>query len=159
TLNIRLLRGRFLAEDDVLNKRKLVVINEAMAKKYFPGEDPIGKQVELVRLKDAPLPVANPWFEIIGVTSDVKNNGVKQDVVPEVYAPLTITGFGEFIVYVRAAGDPAPYVKQLEGAILRMDKNLQPQNTNTLQLALDQFEYAQPRFVLQIFSVFAAVGL
>lgn len=159
TLGLRLLRGRFLTEDDIVNKRKVVVINDAMAKKYFPGEDPEGKQIELLRLKDVPQAVANPWFEIVGVTSDVKNNGVKQDVEPEAYAPVTITGFGEYIVYLRAFGNPAPLVKQLDSTVLSLDKSLHPQETSTLEIALDKFEYAQPRFVLQIFSVFAGVGL
>ncbi|MBV8572522.1 MAG: ABC transporter permease [Acidobacteriaceae bacterium] len=159
TLGLRLFRGRFLNEDDVANKRKVVVINHAMAQKYFPNEDPLGRQVELVRLKTAPQPVDNPWFEIVGVTSDVKNNGVKQDVQPEAYAPLTIAGFGEYIVYIRAIGNPAPLVKQLDGTVLTLDKSLHPQDTSTMELALDKFEYAQPRFVLQIFSVFAGIGL
>ncbi|MBV8552934.1 MAG: ABC transporter permease [Acidobacteriaceae bacterium] len=159
TVGIRLLRGRFLSEDDIANKRKVVVINEAMAKKFFPGEDPIGKQVELLRLPQAPIPVANPWFEIVGVSSNVKNHGVKDEVEPETYAPVTITGFGEYLIYVRAIGNPAPLVKQLEGAVLSMDKNVHPRDTATLAVALDKYEYAQPRFTLQIFAVFAAVGL
>jgi putative ABC transport system permease protein len=159
TLGLRLSRGRFLIEDDIVNKRKVVVINSAMAKKYFPGEDPVGKQIELLRLKDVPQPVANPWFEVVGVSSDVKNNGVKQDVEAEAYAPITITAFGEYIVYIRALGNPAPYVKELDATVLSLDKTLHPQDTSTMEIALDKFEYAQPRFVLQIFSVFAGVGL
>lgn len=159
TLGVRLFRGRFLTEDDIVHNRKVVVINSAMAKKYFPGEDPVGKQLELLRLQQAPQPVANPWFEVVGVSSDVKNNGVKQDVQPEAYAPITTTGFGEYIVYMRAVGNPAPFVKQLEGTVLSLDKTLHPQDTSTMEVALNKFEYAQPRFVLQIFSVFAGVGL
>lgn len=159
TLGVHLLRGRLLTETDMAGKRKVVVINQTLAKKYFLGEDPLGKQIRLSRLEQAPLPVANPWFEIVGVMSDVKNHGVTDPMQPQAYAPITITGFGEYIVYLRAFGNPAPLAKALEGEILKMDKNLHPQNTGTLDATLDQFEYAKPRFGLQIFSVFAGIGL
>lgn len=159
TLGVRLLRGRLLTGEDILNKRKVAVINQTLAKKYFSGEDPIGKQIRLIGLEKAPIPVANPWFEIVGVMSDVRNHGVTDAVQPEAYGPITITAFGEYIVYLRAAGNPAPLGKLLDGEILKMDKNVHPQNTGTLELDLNQFEYAQPRFALEIFSVFAAIGL
>jgi putative ABC transport system permease protein len=159
TVGTHLLRGRFLTDDDVRGKRKVVVVNEALTKKYLPGEDPIGKQIELMRLEQAPEPVANPWFEIVGVTSDIKNHGVRDAVVPEAYGPISIAGFGEYMIYLRARGNPAPLAKMLEGEVLRLDKTVHPQQTMTLETALNQFQYAQPRFGLQIFSVFAAVGL
>jgi putative ABC transport system permease protein len=159
TVGIRLLRGRFLNDDDILNKRKEVVVNETLARKFFPGEDPIGKRVELLTLEKLPNPVAAPWFEIVGISSDLRNHGVRDDVLPEAYAPLTITGVGEYLVYLRAVGDPAPFARQLEGAVISMDKDIHPQETETLNAALDKFEYAQPRFALQIFSVFAGIAL
>ncbi len=159
TVGIRLLRGRFVTEDDVRDKRKVAVVNEAFVKKFLPGEDPMGKQVKLSRLEQAPQPVANPWFEIIGVSSDVRNHGVRDAVVPEAYAPLTIEGFGEYIVFVRAAGSPAPLTKMLESEVLKLDSTARLQQTMTMDDALNQFQYAQPRFGLQIFSVFASIGL
>ena len=159
TVGLRLLRGRLLTEADVLNKRKVVVINQVLAKKYFPTEDPIGKQIELLRLQQMPEPVANPWFEIVGISSDIKNSGVREDTVPEAYGPITISGVGEYIVYLRATGNPAPLAKQLEGVVLSLDKSVHPQETETMEVALDKFQYAQPRFALQIFSVFAGIAL
>ena len=147
TVGVRLLRGRFLNEDDVLNKRKVVVINEALAKKSFPSEDQM------------PEPVAAPWFEIVGISSDMRNHGVRDDVVPEAYGPISTTGVGEYLVYLRAAGDPAPLAKELEGAVMALDKSIHPQETEPLEIALDKFQYAQPRFALQIFSVFAGIAL
>jgi putative ABC transport system permease protein len=159
TLGLRLLRGRALSEEDLQDKRKVTLINETLAKKYFPTEDPIGKQIELVGLKTAPMPVANPSFEIVGVISDLKNNGTRQGVVPQAYAPLTTTAFGVYMVYVRAAGNPTALAKSMEGEILRVDKSIVPQRTLPMEQALNDFEYAQPRFGLQLFSVFATIGL
>lgn len=159
TLGLRLLRGRALTEEDIQGKRKVTLINDTLARKYFAGENPIGKQIELVGLTTAPIPVTNPWFEIVGVISDLKNNGTRQSVVPQTYAPLTTTGFGVYMVYVRAAGNPAALAKSMEGEILRVDKSVVPQRTLPMEQALNDFEYAQPRFGLQLFSVFAGIGL
>jgi putative ABC transport system permease protein len=159
TIGLRLLRGRLLTEDDVQGKRKVALVNATLARRYFPGEDPIGKQIELVGLSKAPLPVANPWFEIIGVISDLKNNGVRQPIVPQAYAPVTLTGYGVYMIYVRSAGTPGMLAKTIEGEILRLDRNVVPERTMTLEKALNDFEYAQPRFGLEIFSVFASIGL
>jgi putative ABC transport system permease protein len=79
--------------------------------------------------------------------------------VPEAYAPYTLSSYGGFIAYLRTAGNPKALTKALEGEVLAMDKSVLPQQTSTMDEALDTFEYAQPRFGLQLFSVFASVGL
>ncbi len=159
TVGVRLLRGRYLTDADINAKRKVVVINQTLAAKFFPGGDPIGKQIELVDLQRAPEAVASPWFEIVGVTSDLKNHGVKEAVLPEAYAPVTLSSYGGFVVFIRTVGNPASLTKALDGEVLSMDKSLLPQQTDTMEASLDQYEYAQPRFGLQMFAVFAAIGL
>ena len=159
TVGARLLRGRYLDASDVAGKRKLAVVNQTLAKKFFGGQDPIGKHIELVGLTKAPGPIANPWFEIIGVTSDIRNHGVRDAVLPEAYVPYTLSSFGVYVVYVRTVGDPAALSRALDAAVLKLDKSILPQQTGTLTEQLDQFEYAQPRFGLQLFSVFALIGL
>lgn len=159
TLGTRLLRGRFLTEAEIINKRKVAVVNQTLASKFFGGQDPIGKQIELVDLAKAPEPVANPWFEIVGVTSDIKNNGVSRETLPEAYAPYPLSSFGGFVVYLRTVGDPASLSRALDAAVMKLDKNVLPQQTGTLMQNLDEFAYAQPRFGMQLLSVFAAIGL
>jgi putative ABC transport system permease protein len=159
TTGIRLLRGRTLTEADLVAKRKVVDVNQTLAEKFFPGENPIGKQIKLLSLIDAPEPIADPWFEIIGITSDVKNHGVRDAVVPEAYGPITVTAYGEFIVYVRTLGNPVPLTKAVDAEVLAMDPTVHPYNTATMEAALDANEFAKPRFALQIFSVFAFIGL
>ncbi len=154
----RLLKGRFLTKDDVLNNRKVVVINEALARKYFANRDPIGKQVELVKLQELPDPVKQPWFEVIGVATDLKNHGVRE-VLPEAYAPIGTTGVGEYMIYLRSEGNAEPLIKQLEATILSLDKDVRAQDTFTMEYALDRFQYARPRFALEIFSVFAGIAM
>ncbi|HME07559.1 MAG TPA: ABC transporter permease [Bryobacteraceae bacterium] len=159
TLGFKLLQGRLLTNADVTDIRKVVVINAVLAGRYFAGENPIGKQIELTGLRTAPVPVSDPRFEIIGVVSDIRNHGLRDPVIPEAYGPISGEGIGRFMLYVRTAGNPASLTKPVESEVLKMDSNVHPQQTLTLEAALDANEFAQPRFGLQIFSVFAGVGL
>ena len=159
TLGVRLIAGRLLTEDDVAGSRKVAVVNQTFATKYFPGESPIGRQVKLARLEKMPTPVASPWFEIVGVVSDIKNHGIRDAVLPEAYAPYPFSSFGGYVVFLRSAGNPAALANALDRQIWAMDPNLVPQQTGTVIELLNQFEFAQPRFALTLFAVFAGIGL
>jgi hypothetical protein len=103
--------------------------------------------------------LANPRFQIVGVVSDIKNDGVRRPVVPEAYVPYTLAGYGAYTVYVRTVGNPAALSTALEGQVLTLDRNVVPQETRTLDSALETSTYARPRFGLVLFSVFAGIGL
>jgi len=161
TLRVQLLAGRLLTPVDESGKRHVVVINQAMASRYFGRQNPIGRQLELSALKDAAEPT-NPWFEVVGVVSDVKNRGIQEEAVPEAYLPYTLTGFGGpdyFSLFVRTAGNRAALSTALTGVILGLDREIIPSGTYTLDDFLEISEYARPRFRLILFSEFAAIGL
>ena len=159
TLGSQLLKGRMPTEADDSSKRKVAVVNQTLAAKYFPGEDPIGKQIKLAGLETAPVPVENPWFEIVGVSSDMKNHGIRDDVAPEAYVPYSFASYGAFVLFIRTAGSASAFTKTMQHEIFAMDASVVPQFTNTIADALDLFEFAKPRFGLTLFAVFAAIGL
>ena len=159
TVGTRLLQGRILTETDIAGKRKVAVVNRTLAAKFFPGQNPLGKQIQVTALEKAPQPVANPWFEIIGVTSDLKNHGLREAVLPEAYVADTVSSYGGFVVYVRTAGNPRTLTTALEGSVLAMDKNVVPQQTNTADELLELFEFSKARFGMELFAIFAAIGL
>jgi putative ABC transport system permease protein len=159
TIGMRPLRGHLFTAADVASKRKVAVINQQLARKFFAGEDPVGKTITLVGLERAPEPDKNPNFEIIGVVSDIKNHGLRDAVLPQAYAPTTLASYGVYIVFIRTIGNPGSLTKALDGTVLAMDRNVLPQQTNTVEESLNQYELAQPRFGLQMFSVFALIGL
>lgn len=159
TIGMRLLRGRLFSAAEVAGKRKVAVINQQLARKYFASEDPVGKTIKLAGLERAPEPDKNPVFEIIGVASDIKNHGLRDAVLPQAYVPTTLASYGVYIVFIRAVANPGSLTKALEGTVLAMDRNLLPQRTNTVEEFMNQFELAKPRFGLQMFSVFAFIGL
>jgi putative ABC transport system permease protein len=159
TVQLRLIAGRIPNAADEGRKQKIAVINQAMAMKYFGSQNPVGRELDIDALKTAPEPVANPRFEIVGVVADIKNDGVRRPTVPEAYVPYTVAAFGGYTIFVRAAGNPAALSTAVEGQVLALDRNVVPQQTLTLESAMDVSTYARPRFGLMLFSVFAGIGL
>ena len=160
TLDARLVRGRLLEEAEVMGARKVAVVNQVLAAKYFGQEDPIGRQIQIKHLSSLPnSPIANPVFEIVGVLRDMKNQGIQEPVQPEIMIPYTVTGNFERGILVRTAGNPMPLLDPVRREIWAVDHNVALTMTRTLEDFLSDFSYAQPRFVLLVLGVFAAIGL
>jgi putative ABC transport system permease protein len=160
TLGIRLLRGRTLSEVEVNDGRKVAVINQTLARKYFGQDDPIGQSLTLKMLATQPTPpVTDPIFEIVGIVADAKNSGLQDPVRPEVFIPYTITGSFERGILVRTARDPLPMLDTLRKEIWAVDRNVALTDTGSLEDYLKRFSYAEPRFSLILLGVFASIGL
>ena len=158
-LGIPFRAGRNLTESDVAGKHRVAVINTALANKFFPHENPIGQRVRVNTLAYLRQPLADPWFEIVGIVSDYKNRGIRQPVTPEVFLPYTLSGLGGFAVVVRTGGDPHSFSKALESTALSLDGSAVVRRIRTLQDGLEAEVYSKPRFALRIFAVFAALGI
>jgi putative ABC transport system permease protein len=159
TLGIRIQRGRGFTEAEMNNARKLAVVNTTFVKKYFPNTDPIGQRFTLADLTTFPDPVKDPTFEIVGVAGDVKNQGLRDPVMPEVWVPYTITGSAARGVLVRTAGDPKQMLNAVNRAVWSVDRGVALTLTDTAENFISQFSFAQPRFGLYLLGVFAGVGL
>ena len=90
SLQIPLVRGRFISERDAGNAPKVALINETAAKLYWPGEDPIGKRITMGQPFLPEISDAQPR-EIVGIVKDVREEGLDEDAPPIVYAPLAQT--------------------------------------------------------------------
>ena len=160
TLGLRLLRGRVLSAADVADARKVAVVNQTLANRYFGGGDPIGSQIKLSMLEQPPNGgIQNPVFDIIGVISDAKNRGVQEPPMPEAFIPYTITGAFQRGILVRTAGDPNAMLNSVRREIWTVDRNVALTNVGSLTEFLQQFTYATPRFSLMVLTVFAVPGL
>ncbi len=159
TLQVPVLRGRNFSETDVFEKHKVAVVNQAFVEKFFRGENPVGRRVEVTTLQHLPEPVKDPSFEIIGVTANFKNRGLRQPIVPEVFVPSTISALGGFSLMMRTAGDAHAFGKIIEGTALTMDGSTVVRHIRTMEDGLENEEYAKPRFGLEIFSIFAVMGM
>ena len=159
TLRYKLLRGRVLSAVEVNDARKVAVINQTLARKFFGNTDPIGKRIEVKTLETWPEPMKDPVFEVIGIIADAKNRGIQEPIVPEMFLPYTITGFAERGVLVRTAGDPMHMLNVVRSAIWATDRNVALTFVGSLHDSLRRFSYATPRFGLMLLGVFACVGL
>jgi predicted permease len=158
-LKIRFTAGRPFSEAEVAGARKLAVVNQTFVRKYFGGEDPIGRSVRLAELATFPDKVEDPTFEVIGVVADAKNQGLQDPPLPEVWVPYTMTGSGERGILVRTAGDPQLLLNAVRKEIWATDRSVALTLTGTLEEFIAQFSYAGPRFGFVLMSVFAGIGL
>jgi putative ABC transport system permease protein len=160
TLGIRLLRGRALTEGEVNDARKVAVVNQTLARKFFGAEDPVGRSITLTELQNIPQQaVADPTFQIVGVVADAKNQGLQEPSLPEVFVPYTVTGFFERGILVRTAQEPLSLLTSVRKQIWAVDSNVALTLTGSLQNYLKEFSYAQPEFGLILIAVFAGIGL
>jgi putative ABC transport system permease protein len=161
TLGLRLLQGRTLSDVDVRTARKVAVVNQALVKKYFGNEDPRGHRIRLKHLEKLPdgHSVADPVFDIVGVISDVKNDGIIDPVRPEIFIPYTVTGAFDRGILVKTRGNPDAFISTIRREIWAVDRGVALTFTGTLTGYLKQFSYSEPRFSLVLLGVFAGVGL
>jgi len=115
--------------------------------------------MELAALRTAPEPIADPRFEIIGVVADIANQGTREATAPEAYVPLSVEGFGGYVVFLRTVGKPEAVISELTTKVLSMDRTVTPQYTLSMEYSLDQSQYSRPRFFMILLAVFAALGL
>jgi predicted permease len=157
TLEIPLLRGRLLtAQDNRAEAPPTTVVNETLAKKYFPNEDPLGKRLQTGF--DHPDGKPAQWREIVGVVADVKRLGVAETPQPEYYIP-----FGQAVITapylaLRVEGDPASYAGEVSQAVASLDKELPVYRVRTLDENVANAS-AQPRFQTLLLTGFAAIAL
>ena len=160
TMGIRLMRGRTLTAAEVNDTRKVAVVNQTLVRKYFGQEDPIGRRIKLTMLEKVPEPpVKDPFFEIVGVVADAKNQGIQEPPSPEVFVPYTVTGAFERGILVRTSKEPVSLLNAVRRQIWTVDRNVALTLTGSLKDFLKAFSYSGPRFSLILLGVFAGVGL
>jgi putative ABC transport system permease protein len=158
-LRIEFLRGRSFTQAEVNNARKLAVINQTFQRKYFGDEDPIGKRIHLLQLEKFPDAQPEAWYEVIGIVSDVKNQGLQQPITPETWVPYTVTGSAARGIMVRTVGDPLLMMNAVRQEIWGTDRSVALTLTGTLESFIESFSYAQPKFGFLLVTVFAVVGV
>ncbi|MBO0858554.1 MAG: ABC transporter permease [Chloracidobacterium sp.] len=153
TMGLRLLRGRWFNASDTPESAPVTVINETLARRIWPNEDPIGK-----RIKQG-LPEYNGlWREVIGVVNDVQTNGVDRPTTMQMYALLSQNPGTFLALIVRAQGDPLAVAASIEQAIHTVDKDLPVFAVQTVDQLLGN-SLAERRLTLVLLSSFAALAL
>jgi predicted permease len=156
TMGITIFRGRTFTEDENQPKgRPVTMVNEAFVRKFFPGEDPIGKRIQ-PDLSSDESPKA--MHEIIAVTADVKRTRLSKEAVPEIYLPWAPMNITSPYFAMRVAGDPATYVNSVRAAVGAIDKDAPIYRVHTYD-DLVTLNTAQSRFQTLLITAFAAIAL
>ena len=151
TLGIPLLKGRWFTGEDRQGAPEVVIINEMMARRVWPGQDPIGKQVTPGDSKGQ-----GPGKTVIGVVKDVRYMGPQEGPEPDMFLPCEQWPFLSAVV-VRTTGDPLKLAPLIRSQIALADKNQPVQQIYTMEQELDQ-EFARPRFYGQLLGAFAVLA-
>ncbi len=152
TMGIPLLAGREFTEADNAGAARVMVINQTMARDYWPHDNPIGQRVTM---KDWGPPLTG---EIVGVVGNVKTNGLDVAVGPMIYWPYFQFPQLFNTIVVRSEGDSVHLVPALKGAIWAVDKNQPISKTETLDQILAE-SLARRRLYMVLLGVFSCAAL
>jgi predicted permease len=154
-LGIPLLGGRFFTGHDNKGVPNVIVINESMAKHYWPGEDAVGKRITF-----SDKPAEKDWFRIVGVVGDVKDQPASSSAKSAFWWPLSQMPFGnaDMSVAIRSNSDPSVLVSQLRLALRQLDPGLAIADLRMLNQIADSSVSSQ-RFTLFLIGLFAALAL
>jgi predicted permease len=162
-MNIRLLAGRFFTEDDRADGALVAIVNDTAARRYWPGEDPVGKRFAVgSRERFGSFRAVQPgqieWREIVGVVSDVRSAGFAAELQPEVYY-----GYKQFPLYdpsliVRATGEPAALVAAICREIEAVNPNVVIREARSLEAIADE-SIEDPRLRATIAVLFSTLAL
>jgi putative ABC transport system permease protein len=153
TMGIALRRGRLLDEHDVADSPPAVLLSESMAKRKFPGQDPIGRRVHVG-------PTNRPWYQIVGVVGDVKQASLAESEPDAVYLTSAQSWFADdaMSLVIRARGDVAALSPAIREAIWSVDKDQPILHVATVADLLAE-SAAERRFAMILFQAFALVAL
>jgi predicted permease len=150
TMEIPLIDGRLFDESDGPDAPPVVVINQTIARRFFPGERAVGQRVRTGG--------TGAWMEVVGVIGDIHHTGLEQAPAPELYINyLQNPPVAPFIV-IRTAGDPAALVETVRAEAQQIDSDLPLYDMRTMRQVRSE-AVAQRRFVMTLVTLFGAIAL
>jgi putative ABC transport system permease protein len=152
-MGIPLLSGREFDDRDVDGTTPVAIINETFLRRFFPGEDPIGKRY----VYGGPDP-RNQWITIVGVVGDMRRTGFDRPVRPETFLPEAQATDNALTIVARTANDPASFTGALRNEVWAIDKDQSVYDIKTMHETLSEMR-SQRRFNMLLFGIFAAVAL
>ncbi len=158
---VPILRGRNFTHGEINHPGDVVVVNQALAARYWPGADPIGKRITVYKSAQGRSDFGQAVeANVIGVVANVRHFTLDTDFVPEVYLPYTITSWTWMSLVVRTAGDPERLIPAVAAAVRTVDPDLPLEgvrlgNRVHAVSGLVRETLAYRRFILGLLSAFA----
>ena len=147
-MHIPLRSGRYFNAEDTVAKPRVIIIDEHMARQFWPGEDPVGKRIHIVELK-----TPDPWQRIVGVVGRVKHDGLDSEPRIVFYVSQTQFPARAMTVVLRGESTPAAVTKEIRA----LDPDLPVYSVKTMRQRVDE-SLARRRFVRFIMGLFAALA-
>ncbi len=153
TMGIRLIEGRYFDERDADKAPLSVIVNQTVARTYWPNQSALGHRMK--------IDGNNDWSTVVGVVADVKNAGLDKPTGSELYVPLlqkTTNGAGTGYLVVRTAGDPWSMASPVRNAIHAIDPSLPVASVRTMDDIMLAAQ-SRPRFLAVLLTIFSGVAL
>jgi putative ABC transport system permease protein len=154
TMRVPLLRGRDFEWSDAAEAPRVVLVNQALAERYFPGEDPIGKRIVFDRV---PEPDSS-WREIVGVVGNVRDETLALEEAPTIYAPALQEDNLSYYLLARSDIPPGALLDAFSARLHALDPELPLHDVSTLEEMVSS-AVARERFLLSLLAASAVVAL
>ncbi|MGH9935971.1 MAG: FtsX-like permease family protein, partial [Blastocatellia bacterium] len=156
TLGVTLTKGRYLSEQDLNDAAPVVIINQAFARAFFAGQEPLGKRLKMGETADSPF----PWVTVIGLVGDIKHVSLEAEARPEIYRPFLRQRDTErkMTFAARTTQEPEALTSAIRRQIQSLDSDQPIANVNAMEQLFDR-SVARRRFSLLLFGVFAITAL
>jgi putative ABC transport system permease protein len=155
-MGIPIVKGRDFNQFDQHKSAQVVIVTEAFARQFFPGEDAVGKRIKPgMSTFDGEK---SQMREIIGVVGDIRNRSLSVESKPAYYVPETQVPFNQLSMVVRTTGDPHVLINAVGKEVLALDKDVPVYSVKTMNEYLAS-SVAAPRFNTTLLSIFAGVAL
>ena len=153
TMSIPILKGRPFTEQDRDNTPNVILVNEALASRFWPNQDAVGKRLDFE--EDSGKQV---WREIVGVVGNVKHKALATEVMPEAYFPYKQGPENFMGLVVRTASDPVSMIPAIRNQVLSIDKDQPVSDIMTMEQRLAK-SVASSRFVMLLLGSFSVLAL
>jgi predicted permease len=155
TLGTPLLRGRAFSQQDRPDAPRVAIINDALARRSWPGADPVGR-----RFRFGPRESDSPWYTVIGVVADMRRQGPERDALPQIFVPIAQNPASRSVgLFIRASSDdPLALAGAVKAAVARVEKNAPVSGAAPLEQQLGTY-LTQRRFQTSLLTGFSVVAL
>ena len=164
-LQIPMTRGRLWSRDETMRGAAVAVVNETMARQFWPKGDAIGQQIRFNTMKDEPpySPASagsDGWIEIIGIAADARNDGLRNPIKPAFYVPYALKLRMFTQILVRARVPPLTMLGDLRAQVARVDPEQQVMRVRDLDAWItESSEYRQQKLVANLFGIFSGLAM
>jgi predicted permease len=164
-LHIALAQGRIFDHAETMRSAPLALINQTLAHQFFPKGDAIGRQIRFADITDRPpynpmAPGANGWLQIVGIVKDVRDDGLRNPIKPQVYVPYTLSMWMFTQILVRTSVPPLSILHDIRERLVQIDREQQVMQVRDLEAWITGLqEYSQQRFVATLFGIFSVLAL